>query len=184
MDNETLNYKFENFEIVAIPDFPNYFISIDGDVYSDKWKKIKKMKPFINKKGYLRVHLFVNKKRYEMKNHTLVAKTFLYNIYNKDQVDHIDGNKTNNHVDNLRFCTNSENQKNCCKRITNKSGILGVYLKNDNRWVAKWTDFNANSKTKSFSIKKYGEQEAKQLAINLRKEMEKKYYPTKERFDD
>lgn len=44
--------------------------------------------------------------------HKVVAKLFIPNPEDKPQVDHIDTNKLNNHVDNLRWCTHKENQNN------------------------------------------------------------------------
>ena len=60
----------------------------------------------INSKGYIQVEL----KGKPVLVHRLVAKVFIPNIDNKPQVNHIDGDKINNRVENLEWCTNSENQ--------------------------------------------------------------------------
>ena len=66
--------------------------------------RIMKLHP--NRKGYLKCHLF-NKL---VSVHRLVAEAFISNFENKPQVNHKDGNKQNNCVDNLEWATNSENQ--------------------------------------------------------------------------
>jgi hypothetical protein len=60
----------------------------------------------VNDNGYIRVN--INKKTFLL--HRLIALTFLENNENKQQVNHKDGNKLNNSITNLEFCTNKENQ--------------------------------------------------------------------------
>ena len=61
-------------------------------------------------KGYLTVTLFKNGKYKRFLIHRLVAKSFLPRDIFKNQVNHIDGNKTNNNISNIEWCDSSENQ--------------------------------------------------------------------------
>ena len=60
-------------------------------------------------KGYWKVTTSFDCRRVTLKVHRLVAMAFLQNHENKPQVDHIDGDKSNNRADNLRWVTNREN---------------------------------------------------------------------------
>src|SRR5690606_1521329 len=83
-----------------------YFISNFGRIYSAPYKKI--MKTNIDRYGYEKISL---KKLPQKHNtvHRLVANHFIENPEQKPQVNHKDGNKLNNHVDNLEWVTAHEN---------------------------------------------------------------------------
>lgn len=85
----------------------NYSINEDGMVRNDKTNYIKK--PFVNKSnGYLTIDLWFNNKSEKVPIHRLIAEAFIPNTENKATVDHIDGNRLNNSLDNLRWATYSE----------------------------------------------------------------------------
>lgn len=68
------------------------------------------LKTQIDKRGYERVRISINGSKTTLKVHRTVAIAFIKNPTNLSQVNHKDGNKTNNHVDNLEWMNNSENQ--------------------------------------------------------------------------
>ena len=63
----------------------------------------------VTKKGYLKVTLFKNGIGTTREIQRIVAETFIENPHQKKQVNHIDGNKHNNSVENLEWCTPKEN---------------------------------------------------------------------------
>ena len=121
---------------MEINNYPNYLIYQDGRVYSKHCKRF--IKHHNNGKGYLRVDLNKNGKQKHCLVHRLVAEHYIPNPHNKKEVDHMDRNKLNNDISNLRWVTRSENQENIGKVITNKSGIKNIsYHKSNNDWVYK-----------------------------------------------
>ena len=65
-----------------------------------------------------------------------LAWLMFYGTFPKKTIDHIDGNKANNRIENLRDCSHAENCKNQRKRLNNKSGYKGVVLAPSGKWIA------------------------------------------------
>jgi hypothetical protein len=87
-----------------------YQISDHGQVKSHKRGKERILKPSLTGSGYPAVLIYLpNKKTKCQKIHKLVALAFIPNPENKPQVNHKDGNKSNNHIDNLEWATAKEN---------------------------------------------------------------------------
>lgn len=81
--------------------------------------------------------------------------------------DHLDGDRTNNKISNIRVVTPSINNKNKAIRSNNKSGITGVEFCNVTQtWIARWYE-DEKCIRKRFSIKKFGDS-AKLLAYQYR----------------
>lgn len=90
----------------------DYYITEFGELFTKRKGKLYKFKPGTNQKGYKQARL-VNK---DGKQHShfisrLVYQTFVDFIPSNMQIDHIDNDKTNNHVSNLRIVTNKQNQQ-------------------------------------------------------------------------
>ena len=119
-----------------IKGFENYSVSDHGNVRNVKTSRILKGKD--NGHGYLEVTLMKNKTRYYKKIHRLSAEAFLLNPENKKCVDHIDNDRQNNKLINLRFATTQENCQNAKLSSKNTSGTKGVsWNKKNNKWTAQ-----------------------------------------------
>ena len=117
--------------MTTIKGFSKYLIYENGDIYSKYYNKL--MSPQKNKYNYLCLNLKNDEgKCKSMRVHRLVALAYIPNLENKREVDHIDQNKTNNHVSNLRWATRSENMQNIKQvRRDNTLGEKNIYLKRD-----------------------------------------------------
>lgn len=96
---------------VAIEGYEDYLVSENGVVYSLKNGNKHALMQRVDIDGYKTVGLYKNGKAKRFKVHRLVAIAFLDRPDGKDCVNHIDGNKWNNQVSNLEWCTRSENSK-------------------------------------------------------------------------
>ena len=90
--------------------FENYLVSRDGYVLS--LRSGTKLKPITRKTGYQEVNLYSDRTSKYFLIHRLVAEAFCDKPYSDDiEVNHIDGDKTNNAADNLEWVTHNENLK-------------------------------------------------------------------------
>ena len=96
-----------------IQEFPNYSISLKGEVTNTTTGRV--LKPSPDTDGYPQVVLCDAPRRKTCKVHRLVCLTFLPNPNKYPVVNHIDGDKTNNNVNNLEWCTISHNTKHAYK---------------------------------------------------------------------
>jgi hypothetical protein len=115
---------------LQIKDLPEYYVTDTGDVYSRNYRntgRIKKMTPVKRPDGYLRIML--KGKGYYV--HCLVAEAFIPNPDNKSQVNHKNGDKTDNRAENLEWCTRSENVRHAYDVLHRKAPYQGKLGKKD-----------------------------------------------------
>ena len=89
------------------PTQTDYLITEEGDVYSRKFGKLKKMKQRTER--YKAINLWNNGKEKAHYVHRLVAETYIPNPDNLPEVNHKDEDKTNNNVANLEWSTHADN---------------------------------------------------------------------------
>lgn len=125
-----MKIDIENFIGLYIADDSGFIESVHRSVvYSNGRIHIhpgKVLTSDINHSGYHRVTLFKNGKRYRRAVHRIIAKAFIPNPKRKPQINHKDGNPSNNSVTNLEWCTGSENNKHAYDKLGRKANKTGL----------------------------------------------------------
>lgn len=123
-----------------IEGYRKYEVSSFGRIRSiTNTGKIKILRPQANKKGYLRIWLSEKgiKKRFLI--HRLIAQAFIPNPHGKKEINHIDFDRSNNHISNLEWITHKENcihssnnaRKSALKAKHSKTGQHYIYKRNN-----------------------------------------------------
>ena len=103
----------------AISEYPGYFVTRNGEVFSSKSGSLKRLKGS-SSEGYRLTVFCVNGQITRKLTHRIVAEMFIPNPENKPQVNHINGIRHDNRVENLEWATNSENSIHAYKFLGKK----------------------------------------------------------------
>jgi hypothetical protein len=119
-----------------------YKINKNGEVWSCRSNKF--LKAVMMTSGYLQYYLCVKYKKKQHSIHRLLGIHFIPNPDNLPEIDHIDRNKLNNNLDNLRWCSRELNQLNKGINKTNKSGHRHISTGGDKgcSWCIFIGDYN------------------------------------------
>lgn len=166
-----------------------YLVNAQGQIWSISQKKVMSLQ--LGGNGYYKVGLWKNGVKHRYIVHRIVAEHFIDNPRNKPQVNHIDGNKLNNTASNLEWRTPKENSQHAFgtglrkahyKNVARKFGATSQYhyverLNSTKDGVCYRAVVKATiggrlfSKSKQFSVSKYGESEAEILAAKAANEL-------------
>ena len=137
---------------MEIINYPNYLIYDDGRIFSKKSNIF--LKPTFHTNGYRMIGLSNNGKQKTHRLHRLVAIHYLPNPKNYNEIDHINRNKNDNNVENLRWCSRSDNVRNRNISKNNTSGYKNIHYRQDrNIWSVQYYKICSKSfKTKKESL--------------------------------
>jgi hypothetical protein len=144
-----------------------YMTNLYGDIYSERSGRL--LAKVVNKSGYNRVDLCKGGERKSKLVHRIVAETFIPNPQNKPQVNHINGNKIDNRVQNLEWATPEENYRHAIQnnlldkrslarkvmRVSESSGEIVVYESIIRAVKALYPDIDRKTQRPRFNSKVY-----------------------------
>lgn len=141
--------------------------SVDRKVNSRNGKRLVKgqiLNQWIDKDGYCRVTLNLNQRKKHYGVHQLVALSFIQNSENKPQVNYKDGVKNNNHLDNLEWATNSENQQHAIN-IGLREGVKGENNSNSKLTDSKVIELFNKYKTNKYSMQQLSDEYGVSISV-------------------
>lgn len=141
-----------------------YYIQFNGYGFYKHSYKERILSQQKNKNGYMIINLSKNCKKYTKLVHRLVAQAFLENKMNYEEINHINGNKQDNRVDNLEWCNRLYNQREAEKlnlvkspiRIRGYGNPLNksiVMIDNDNKILKEFYSITQASETIGCTLK-------------------------------
>lgn len=141
-----------SFDGVQVPECPNYLVSKTGEVYSKTTGKL--LRPTVGANGYKIVNLIYGTgKKCVTYLHHIVAKAYLDECFPGAHINHKDGNKENNRLDNLEWCTNQENRDHAWDTGLMDTKLRKCKLSLDNQ---KWMTFKSLKEAKEYIEVKTG----------------------------
>lgn len=141
-------------------------LDINNNYYISNYGKLKRnekiIKGWVQNTGYRTVN--INNKKYSL--HRLIAINFIENKNNKPFINHIDGNKLNNRIDNLEWCTPKENIQHAFKTgLMDNAKKIRALMKIRAKYVEQYDLKNNYIKTFIGSVE--AEKELKNYGIKI-----------------
>lgn len=144
----------------------HYYITTEGKLYNSKTKNW--LKGQIGKNGYLSYQISIDGIKKRLYAHRMVAETYLSKIENKNEVNHKDGNKLNNNINNLEWVNSQENKIHAIENHLRDNTLTKVYCFDKNKklvciypsivefnqvthWNTSWLNEQLNRKVKTLS---------------------------------
>lgn len=140
----------------TIPGFPDYSITKDGKVFSFKYREKKRLRECQDKKGYFKVDLRIAGKGHTRAVHRLVLETFVGPCPLEQEARHLNGNRTDNRLENLSWGTREENAEDKVRHGTATRGEKNGNSKLTIEQVCKIRELHKNGETQKKIGEKFG----------------------------